>query len=109
MADGANYQGSHSRASRSVINPPPLNTQAQDIVIPQLLLMQLLIDFSKKEKISRCWCSHVTAGSFELSWQLCSPSSPVKSDCRPNHSVAKASGYTSKDTLIEFCPSIFFL
>lgn len=29
MADGANYQGSHARASRSVITPPslpPLNT-----------------------------------------------------------------------------------
>lgn len=73
----------------------------------QLLLMQLLIDFSLK-KISRCWCCHLTAGSFELSCQLRSPSSPVRSDCSPNHSVAKASGYTSKDTLIEFCPSFFF-
>lgn len=42
MADGANYQGSHARASRSVINPPPpSNTRAQDIVMSQRLLMQL--------------------------------------------------------------------
>lgn len=115
MADGANYQGSHARASRSVINPPPPpNTQTQDIVTWQHHLLQLPIDFSKKKKKNNNKKKSPDVGvlvwlQLKLNcWQLCSPSSPVKSDCSPNHSVAKASGYTSKDTVIEFCPSIFF-